>query len=198
MTPTCLIPPERLPVVRGRWNEALKNVEQARDRDPRNLVSAVGSLCNLSGSCMTTRRQRKQRATHFPFHRPRLSLSWPVAAVALFRNGDTAPLRSALRKVPRNFDPGGSTSTIALRLSLMERDLEEADRVLAACAHEKLDDNGLSGVAGALDGYTVPKRWYAGLIAHARGDESSARAVFRTGQTDRSRMIWPNPLTTLK
>jgi len=56
------------------------------------------------------------------------------------------------------FDPGGATSTIALRLSLMERDVQEADRVLAACRHEKLDDNGLSGVAGALDGYTVPKR----------------------------------------
>ena len=60
----------------------------------------------------------------------------------------------------------------------MERDLEEADRVLAACSLEKLDDNGLSGVAGALDGYTVPKRWYAGLIARGRGDESSARKSF--------------------
>jgi tetratricopeptide (TPR) repeat protein len=56
--------------------------------------------------------------------------------------------------------------------------VEEADRVLAACRHEKLDDNGLSGVAGALDGYTVPKSWYAGLIAQARGNERSARAAF--------------------
>jgi cytochrome c-type biogenesis protein CcmH/NrfG len=60
----------------------------------------------------------------------------------------------------------------------MERDMEEADRVLAACTHDKLDDNGLSGVAGALDGYTVPKSWYAGLIAQARGNEASARAAF--------------------
>jgi tetratricopeptide (TPR) repeat protein len=100
------------------------------------------------------------------------------SAIALFRDGDTAPLRSALRKIPRSFDPGGATSTIGLRLSLMERDVEEADRVLAACTHEKLDDNGLSGIAGALDGYTVPKSWYAGLIAQARGNESSARAAF--------------------
>jgi serine/threonine-protein kinase len=60
----------------------------------------------------------------------------------------------------------------------MAGDVEEADRVLAACTHEKLDDNGLSGVAGALDGYTVPKSWYAGLIARASGDESSAHAAF--------------------
>jgi serine/threonine-protein kinase len=83
-----------------------------------------------------------------------------------------------LKQVPPNFDPGGSTSTIAIRLSLMERDPEDADRALAACAHEKLDDNGLSGVAVALDGFTVPKSWYAGLIARARGDESSARKYF--------------------
>src|SRR4029077_11492442 len=76
-------------------------------------------------------------------------------AIALFRDGDTDPLRSALRQIPRSFDPGGATSTIALRLSLMERDLAEADRVLAACVHERLDDNGLSGIAGALDGYIV-------------------------------------------
>src|SRR5439155_209442 len=54
------------------------------------------------------------------------------SAIALFRDGDIAPLRSALRKIPRSFDPGGATSTIGLRLSLMERDVEEADRVLAA------------------------------------------------------------------
>jgi len=100
------------------------------------------------------------------------------SAIALFRDGETAPLRSSLRQIPSSFDPGGVTSTIALRLSLMERDLNEADRALAACAHEKLDDNGLSGVAGALDGYIVPKSWYAGLIARARGNESSAHTAF--------------------
>ena len=60
----------------------------------------------------------------------------------------------------------------------MERDLPEAERVLAACVHEKLEEEGLSGVAGALDGYIVPKSWYAGLIVQARGDASAARAAF--------------------
>lgn len=161
----------------GKWSEALKNVEQARDRDPRSL----SVLWDLFATCLAVHDYAKAEKTASDA----LSISSTApffilarAAVALFRNGDTAPLRAALRQVPPNFDPGGSTSTIALRVSLMERDLEEADRVLAACALEKLDDNGLSGVAGALDGYTVPKRWYAGLIARARGDESSARKSF--------------------
>jgi TolB-like protein/Flp pilus assembly protein TadD len=161
----------------GRWNEAVTNLEQARDRDPRNL----SVLWSLFESYLALHEYAKADRTVSDA----LSVS-PTAdffvlarsAIALFRDGDTAPLRSALRKIPRSFDPGGATSTIALRLSLMARDVEEADRVLAACAHEKLDDNGLSGVAGALDGYTVPKSWYAGLIAQARGNESSARAAF--------------------
>ena len=161
----------------GRWNAAVSTLEQARDRDPRNL----SVLWSLFESYLALHEYTKADGTVSDALSVSPSADFFVlarSAIALFRDGDTAPLRSALRKIPRSFDPGGATSTIALRLSLMERDVEEADRVLAACRHEKLDDNGLSGVAGALDGYTVPKSWYAGLIAQARGNESSARAAF--------------------
>ncbi len=161
----------------GRWNEAASTLEQARDRDPRNL----SVLWSLFESYLALHEYTKADGTVNDALSVSPSADFFVLArstIALFRDGDTAPLRSALRKIPRSFDPGGATSTIALRVSLMERDVEEADRVLAACPHEKLDDNGLSGVAGALDGYTVPKNWYAGLIAQARGNESSARAAF--------------------
>ena len=161
----------------GRWNAAVSTLEQARDRDPRNL----SVLWSLFESYLALHEYTKADGTVNDALSVSPSADFFVlarSAIALFRDGDTAPLRSALRKLPRSFDPGGATSTIALRLSLMERDVEEADRVLAACRHEKLDDNGLSGVAGALDGYTVPKSWYAGLIAQARGNESSARAAF--------------------
>src|SRR2546423_12320313 len=161
----------------GRWNEAVTNLEQARDRDPRNL----SVLWSLFESYVALREYAKAERTVSDALSVSPAADFFVLArstIALFRDGDTAPLRSSLRQIPGSFDPGGARSTIALRLSLMERDVEEADRVLAACTHEKLDENGLSGVAGALDGYTVPKSWYAGLIAQARGNESSARAAF--------------------
>jgi TolB-like protein len=161
----------------GRWKEAVSNLEQARDRDPRNL----SVLWSLFESYLALHEYTKaERTVDDALSVSPTALFFVLArsAIALFRDGETAPLRSALGKIPLSFDPGGGRSTIALRLSLMDRDLEEADRVLAACAHEKLDDNGLSGVAGALDGYVVPKGWYAGLIAQARGDESLERAAF--------------------
>jgi tetratricopeptide (TPR) repeat protein len=161
----------------GRWREALDHTEQARDRDPRSLLVLWELFVNYLAVHEYTKAEGAVREA--------LSVS-PTApffilapgAIALFRDGLTAPLRSLLGKIPRNLDPGGAISTIALRLSLMERDLGEAERVLAACVHEKLEEEGLSGVAGALDGYIVPKSWYAGLIALARGDASSARAAF--------------------
>ncbi|HKS04632.1 MAG TPA: hypothetical protein VJR49_04685, partial [Chthoniobacterales bacterium] len=161
----------------GKWQEALNHTEQARDRDPRSLLVLWELFVNYLAVHQYTKAEGAVGEA--------LSIS-PTApffilasgAIALFRDGLTAPLRSLLGKIPRNFDPGGAISTIGLRLSLMERDLEEAERVLAACVHEKLEEEGLSGVAGALDGYIVPKSWYAGLIAHARGDTSTARAAF--------------------
>ena len=161
----------------GKWVEALNNTEQARDRDPRSLSVLWDVLVNyLAVHEYTKAEGAASDALSISPTAPFFILA--SGAIALFRDGATAPLRSALGKLPRNHDPGGTISTIALRLSLMERNVTEAERVLAACVHEKLDDNGLSGVAGALDGYTVPKSWYAGLIAQARGDASSARVGF--------------------
>ena len=161
----------------GQWSEAVSNFERARERDPRSL----SVLWNLFETYLALHQYAEAEAAigdalpvspsaHF-FMLARRSLD-------LYRTGETAPLRSALRQVPSHFDPGGAVTTIALRVSLMDRDYDEAKRVLTACADEKLEDNGLSGIAGALDGYTVPKSWYAGLIARGRGDETTARLEF--------------------
>jgi TolB-like protein len=161
----------------GKWKEALGNTEQARDRDPRSLLVLWELFVNyLAVHEYTKAEGAVTEALSISPTAPFFILA--PGAIALFRDGVTAPLRSLLGKIPRNLDPGGAISTISLRLSLMERDLPEAERVLAACVHEKLEEEGLSGVAGALDGYIVPKSWYAGLIAQARGDASAARAAF--------------------
>ena len=161
----------------GKWQEALTNTEQARDRDPRSLLVLWELFVNyLAVHEYTKAEGAVSEALSISPTAPFFILA--PGAIALFRDGVTAPLRSLLGKIPRNFDPGGAISTISLRLSLMERDLPEAERVLAACVHEKLEEEGLSGVAGALDGYIVPKSWYAGLIVQARGDASAARAAF--------------------
>ena len=161
----------------GQWNEAVSNFERARERDPRSL----SVLWNLFETYLALHQYAEAEAAiadALPVSPSAHFFMLARRSIELYRTGETAPLRSALRQVPSHFDPGGAVTTIAVRVSLMDRDFDEAERILTACADEKLEDNGLSGIAGALDGYTIPKSWYAGLIARGRGDEAAARLEF--------------------
>jgi TolB-like protein/Flp pilus assembly protein TadD len=172
---------------RGRWSDAVLNMQKARDLDPRNL----SVIWNLVETYIALHRYDELEgiisealaispSAHF--------FTLARGALDLFRNGDTSRLRSALRTIPAGFDPGGAVTTIALRLSLMAHDYNEGARLLAASTHDKLNDNGLTGTAFTLDEYTVPTTWYAGLVERGRGDESAALAAFaaarRTVESD--------------
>ncbi len=161
----------------GRWSDALLNMQRARELDPRNL----SVISNLVETYLALHRYDEAEAVsaealaispsaHF--------FTLARSALDLFRKGDTSRLRAALRTIPADFDPGGAVTSIALRLSLMDHDYDEGARLLNASTHEKLNDSGLTGTAAALDEYTMPKTWYAGLIARGRGDESAALAAF--------------------
>ena len=162
---------------RGRWEESILHLERARQLDPRN----ISSLWNLSETLTFLRRYREadQVLAEAAEISPEAHMI-PIARadLALRERGDTAPLREALRRVPEEFDPGGAVTTIAVRLALMERDYDEAERQLGACPDCKYNDVGLCGFVGALDDYTVPKEWYVGLIAHGRGREEEAARAF--------------------
>jgi TolB-like protein/Flp pilus assembly protein TadD len=162
---------------RGRWEESILHLERARQLDPRN----VSALWNLSETLTFLRRYPEAdrvlaeaaaispEAHMFPIARAELHLR---------ERGDTAPLRQALQRVPKEFDPGGAVTTIAVRLALMERDYDEAERSLGTCSQCKYNDVGLCGLVGALDDYTVPRDWYLGLIARGRGKQEEAERAF--------------------
>lgn len=162
---------------RGRWEESVLHLERARQLDPRN----ISALWNLSETLTFLRRYAEadrvlaEAAAIAPE-----AYMIPIARadLALRERGDTAPLRQALQRVPEEFDPGGAVTTIAVRLALMERDYDEAERQLGACSECRYNDVGLCGLVGALDDYTVPREWYVGLIAHGRGKEADARRAF--------------------
>ncbi len=162
---------------RGRWEESILHLERARQLDPRN----ISALWNLSETLTYLRRyaEADQVLAETAAIAPEGHLI-PVARaeLALRERGDTAPLREALRRVPKDFDPGGAVTTIAIRLALMERDYDEAEAQLGTCSQCKYNDVGLCGLVGALDDYTVPRDWYVGLIARGRGQEEEARQAF--------------------
>jgi tetratricopeptide (TPR) repeat protein len=115
------------------------------------------------------------------------------AATELKQNGDARALRAAVRKIPGKFDPGGAVTTIALRLSLIERDYDEAERVLSVSSRHEYNDQGIGGTAACLDGYGFPKGWYEGLIARGRGQADLAQEMFESARKETEGCIRRSP-----
>jgi TolB-like protein/Tfp pilus assembly protein PilF len=165
----------------GRWEEGIENMEKARQLDPRNL-SVFWNLLETYLALPRYDEAERVIAEALAVSPDAHFFTLARSALPLFHSGDTAPLRAAVGKIPPDFDPGGAVTTIAVRVHLMERDYDAADRALASCSHVKLNDIGLSGTAGALDDYNVPRAWYIGLIARGRGEDAVAHNAFESAK----------------
>ncbi len=165
----------------GRWEQAVPNFEKARQLDPRNN-SVIWNLAETyaclgryeDAASMWADGAASCPDAHF--------FSLAHASIDLKTNGDTAPLRAALRSIPKDFDPGGSVTIVALRVSLMDRDYVEGMRLLQTSRAEKFNDTGLEGPAAVLDGYMLPKAFYEGLIARGQGEKDAASRAFTAAQ----------------
>jgi TolB-like protein/Flp pilus assembly protein TadD len=166
----------------GRWDDAVPNFEKARELDPRN--SAV--LWNLAETYACVGRfadAERAFADGLTVHPEAHLFSLAQAAIEIKTNGNTGPLRAALRRIPGDFDPGGAVTTVALRLSLIDGDYAEGARVLRASRYEKFNDSGVGGPAAVFDGCTLPKSWFEGLIARGQGELDAAERAFRAAQS---------------
>jgi serine/threonine-protein kinase len=165
----------------GRWDEAVPNFKKARELDPRN--SAV--FWNLAETYTAIGRYddaRRLLAEAVAIHPEGHLFELADAANDLRAKGETGPLRAALRKIPKEFDPGGAVTVIALQVSLIDRDYAEAERILAASRYERLNDSGVGGAASIFDGCTLPKSWYEGLVARGRRRAKDAERAFAAAQ----------------
>jgi serine/threonine-protein kinase len=165
----------------GRWADAVPNFEKARQLDPRNN-SVIWNLAETYACLGRYAEAASAFADGFAVNPDAHFFSLARAAIDLKTKGDTAPLRSALREIPKDFDPGGSVTIVALRVSLMDRDYAEGARLLRGSRAEKYNDTGLEGPAAVFDGYTLPKAFYEGLIARGRGEKDDADRGFGAAQ----------------
>jgi TolB-like protein/thioredoxin-like negative regulator of GroEL len=165
----------------GRWDDALSNFEKAKELDPRN-PSVLWNLAETYGCLGRSEEAALGFANGIEVNPEAHLFSVARAAIPLRTQGNLAPLRAVLREIPRDFDPGGGVTNIAVRVSLMERDYAGADRRLKESRYERFNDIGIGGPAAILDGYTFPRAWYEGLIARGRGDKDAAERAFRSAQ----------------
>ena len=167
----------------GRWDEALANFEKALELDPRN-TSVIWNLAESYALLGRAAEAERTIALGLEVNPDAHLFSLLRGTIALRMRGETEPLRAALRKVPREFDPGGGVTLVAVRMALMQRDATEAARLLSVSPHERFNDTGLGGIAGILDGYSFPRAWLEGLIARTGGDLEVARRHFEAARAD--------------
>jgi TolB-like protein/Flp pilus assembly protein TadD len=165
----------------GRWDEALSNFEKARELDPRN-PSVLWNLADTYACLGRNDEAARGFANGIEVNPEAHFFSVEQAAIPLRSEGNIAPLRAVLRDIPGDFDPGGGITNIAVRVSLMDRDYDSAERLLKAARYERFHDIGVGGPAAILDGYTFPRAWYEGLIARGRNDIDAAERAFRAAQ----------------
>jgi TolB-like protein/Flp pilus assembly protein TadD len=165
----------------GRWEDALRNFEKAKELDPRN-GSVLWNVAETYGCLGRDDDAARGFASGIEANPDAHLFSIAQAAIALRTSGNLAPLRATLSKIPSDFDPGGGVTNVALRVCLMERDYEGAERWLKESRYERFHDIGVGGPAAILDGYTFPKAWYEGLIATGRGNNSAAETAFAAAQ----------------
>ena len=158
--------------------------EKAMELDPRNASVHLGCGGELRRVWAGIQRRSGPLPRDWRLTPRRISFGSSAARLRCAGRVRPAPMRAALGEIPREFDPGGGVTLMAVRLGLMERDPDAAERSLGAFPHARYNDTGVGGIAGTLDGYSFPPSWLRGLIARARGDQATARREFEAALAD--------------
>src|SRR5256885_1622671 len=165
----------------GRWEDAVKNFEKAKELDPRN-ASVLWDVAETY-ACLGRDAEAVDGFSVGTEVNPEAHFfSVARAAIALRTEGNLEPLRIVLRAIPADFDPGGGVTDIALRGHLAACDYDEAERWLKKSRYDRFYDLGVGGAGAILDGYAFPRSWYEGLIARGRGDNEAAQNAFARAQ----------------
>ena len=151
----------------GRWRESIASLQHAQDLDPRNHRIAIFAAHNyLVARDWSAATAAYNRALEIAPDSAEARIG--LAYLEVFRNGTLASGRVILAKVPKSADPNGRATEARWDFAMLERDFAAADTILKEVALETFPDaNGL------------PKSFFEGRIARARGDTETAQRCLR-------------------
>ena len=167
----------------GRWGESTKNLERASELDPQN--PAV--LQQIARSYYLLRRYADEARTLDPA----IALAPKDAALRVSRaeieldwHADPRPLISTIRAIiAADSREAENIAFPWLRVSLCERDFDDALRALAAMP-----------IAGCYEEtIPFPRSWCEGVVAQMRGDKAAARAAFTSARTEATKLVAEQP-----
>lgn len=152
----------------GRLKESIEAYQKAQAIDPRNPITVYDAaqtyfvLRDWKGTAEGLRRVLALS----PDSTPTLI---QAGYTEFFRTGTTAPIKSALAKIPADIDPDGTVTFARWDLSLMDRDPAAALKVLASCPFDTIT---------SADGSPLPKIYLQACAELMAGDHERASADF--------------------
>ncbi len=165
----------------GRWQESIASFERALSLDPRNRVIAFMAANNYvfvrdwAAASAVLNRAIAIRPDFLP---PKIGLAY----LEVFRNGNPAAGRKILENIPASVATRGMMTVSRWDLAMLERDFTTAEKILAEAP---LDDFPAAG--------GVPRTYYQGRLARARGDIESAQRCLASVRADAEKWVRDNP-----
>jgi TolB-like protein/Flp pilus assembly protein TadD len=151
----------------GKWNETLELLKTTLEVDPGN--ANVASEIAFTYAFLHDWRQAAQmydRVASLAPDSPNVKIN--RAYIELYANGQTDALKAALAEIPAGVDPSGLVSRARWDLAMLERDFAAADRAMSSYALDIFQS----------DGMPMPKSFFRGCTALARGDNAAAQTLF--------------------
>ncbi len=165
----------------GRWRESVASFERAMSLDPRNrevaFLAGNNHLFMRDWSAATACYNRALEIKPDSVL-PKIGLAY----LEVFRNGNPAAGSNILQNIPASIDPYGMVTFGRWDLAMLERDYAAAEKILTDSPLEKFTWGG-----------DVPKTFYQGRIALARGDIESAQPYFAAAMPDMEKRVRENP-----
>ena len=151
----------------GRWNEHLDLLKKCQSVDPgnANVMEELAYTYSFLHEWSEAARARDRLVELAPTS---YNAKIARALIDFWSAGDTAPLAKVVATVPPSFDPSGLVTRARWDVAMIQRDYAAADRVLSESAVEEFHS----------DGQPMPKSFFRGCVALARGDSSTAKTNF--------------------
>jgi TolB-like protein/Flp pilus assembly protein TadD len=151
----------------GKWNENLELLKKTLEVDPGNAnVASEIAFTHAFLHDWTRAAQMYDRVIALAPDSPNFKIN--RAYIDLYANGKTDSLKAALAEIPPGVDPSGLVSRARWDLAMLEREYAAADRAISSYALDIFQ----------CDEMPMPKSYFRGCTALARGDASAAQAHF--------------------
>jgi tetratricopeptide (TPR) repeat protein len=169
-----------------RWADAIHNLERACELDPRNFpyLGNLGSTYLWLHDYGHHAQVMDRIIALQPGRRP--ARIWR-AHVEHARRADTGPLHAVIEKILTN-EPGSEKDPFVAQwrfnLALFDRDLDTASSLAVGLSQKN------SAGWGPLE---LGRDFWVGVVAHLKGDETSARAAIMSTRTQQEEEIRDHP-----